>query len=101
MFVPLMIFVLVVIIILSQPKETPPDTTKPLSQIPKAAPAPRAVPAPRAAAASSSVPSTSSMNASAISGVATSTCHFDCSSIPGSSCVDGECTDPYLQFNRF
>ena len=24
-------------------------------------------------------------------------CHYDCSSIPGSSCVNGKCTDPYLQ----
>lgn len=94
MFTPLIVFAIVVIIILSQPKEIPPVTTTPY-QIPKAAPAPKA------AAAASSVPSTSAMNASAISGVATSTCRFDCSSIPGSSCVDGECTDPYLQLHRF
>jgi hypothetical protein len=24
-------------------------------------------------------------------------CPYDCSSIPGSSCVNGKCTDPYLQ----
>lgn len=24
-------------------------------------------------------------------------CALDCSSIPGSSCVNGKCTDPYLQ----
>jgi hypothetical protein len=24
-------------------------------------------------------------------------CQYDCSSIPGSSCVNGKCTDPYLQ----
>ena len=24
-------------------------------------------------------------------------CPYDCSSIPGSSCINGKCTDPYLQ----
>lgn len=32
-----------------------------------------------------------------ISGV----CSLDCSSIPGSSCVNGKCTDPYLYLQRF
>jgi len=28
-------------------------------------------------------------------------CALDCSSIPGSSCVNGKCTDPYLQLHDF
>ena len=27
-------------------------------------------------------------------------CQLDCSSIPGSSCVNGKCTDPYLYLQR-